>query len=61
MSSRKSGSRSESYLLCVLICASEIRSERRHCPSPIMPEKEKAAIDEGGEEISGEFKGIWIM
>ena len=62
---REFGSRSESYLPCVLILANEIRSERRHRPSPTMSEKDKAVIDEDGEEISNEFEGIrialWIV
>ncbi|GMN34811.1 hypothetical protein TIFTF001_044945 [Ficus carica] len=59
-SSRESRSHSESYRSCVLICAGEIRSEHRCRPSPTTPEKEKAAIDEGGKEINDEFKGIRI-
>ncbi|GMN65254.1 hypothetical protein TIFTF001_034316 [Ficus carica] len=49
---------SESYLLYVLIHASEIRSECHRRLSPTMRVKEKATIDEGGEEISDEFEGI---
>ncbi|GMN66635.1 hypothetical protein TIFTF001_035703 [Ficus carica] len=57
---RESGLLSESYLPCNLIRASDIRYECRRRPSPTTREKEKAIIDEGGEEISDEFEGIRI-